>query len=161
LRPIDIESMKVLCDYVNLVPIIAKADSLTFEERADFKKRINEELRFHKIKVYPSDYPDYDQEETALNKIVTELIPFAIVGSDRMMTIDSKFVAARKLPWGLINVEDPSHCEFSNLRNFLMKTHLQDLIETTRLVHYETYRTNVLAKKKKTKDTKDSKSTKK
>ncbi|OAJ41984.1 cell division control protein 10 [Batrachochytrium dendrobatidis JEL423] len=46
--------------------------------------------------------------------------------------------------WGVINVEDESHCEFVHLRNFLTRTNLQDLIETTSLVHYETFRTRQL-----------------
>lgn len=37
-------------------------------------------------------------------------------------------------------VEDENHCEFISLRNFLTRTHLQDLIETTSQIHYETYR---------------------
>lgn len=44
----------------------------------------------------------------------------------------------------LTEVEDPSHCEFTALRNFLCRTHLQDLIETTSIVHYETFRTRQL-----------------
>jgi len=41
-------------------------------------------------------------------------------------------------------VEDENHCEFSQLRNFLTRTHLQDLIETTGIVHYENFRTKQL-----------------
>jgi septin family protein len=41
-------------------------------------------------------------------------------------------------------VENEEHCEFLHLRNFLTRTHLQDLIETTSLIHYETFRTRQL-----------------
>jgi septin 3/9/12 len=34
-------------------------------------------------------------------------------------------------------VEDERHCEFVYLRDFLTRTHLQDLIETTSQIHYE------------------------
>ncbi|KAF9019700.1 hypothetical protein BDZ89DRAFT_1139157 [Hymenopellis radicata] len=34
-------------------------------------------------------------------------------------------------PMGVVNVEDPNHCELVDLRNFLTRTDLQDLIETT------------------------------
>lgn len=44
----------------------------------------------------------------------------------------------------MINVEDEEHCEFVHLRNFLLRTHLQDLIETTSQIHYETFRTKQL-----------------
>ncbi|KAG0890896.1 hypothetical protein G6F34_012130 [Rhizopus arrhizus] len=46
--------------------------------------------------------------------------------------------------WGAIKVENAAHCEFIHLRNFLTRTHLQDLIETTALIHYETFRAKQL-----------------
>lgn len=50
----------------------------------------------------------------------------------------------RQNRWGVINVEDENHCEFVYLRNFLTRTHLQDLIETTSQIHYETFRAKQL-----------------
>jgi septin 3/9/12 len=41
-------------------------------------------------------------------------------------------------------VEDENHCEFVQLRNFLTRTHLQDLIETTSQIHYESFRAKQL-----------------
>lgn len=41
-------------------------------------------------------------------------------------------------------VEDETHCEFVALRNFLTRTHLQDLIETTSFIHYESFRAKQL-----------------
>jgi len=40
LKPLDIEAMKNLGEVANLVPVIGKSDSLTPEERQDFKKRV-------------------------------------------------------------------------------------------------------------------------
>lgn len=40
LRPLDIEFMKRLSKVVNIVPVIAKADTLTLEERDYFKQRV-------------------------------------------------------------------------------------------------------------------------
>ena len=40
LKPIDVEFMKQLHTKVNLIPIIAKADTLTDEEVAEFKARV-------------------------------------------------------------------------------------------------------------------------
>jgi len=41
MRPLDIEFMKRLHHCVNIVPVIAKADTLTVEERDAFKKRVS------------------------------------------------------------------------------------------------------------------------
>jgi len=43
-----------------------------------------------------------------------------------------------------LTVEDETHCEFVYLRNFLTRTHLQDLIETTAQIHYESFRAKQL-----------------
>lgn len=40
LRPLDLEFMRRLSKIVNVVPVIAKADTLTLEERAEFKQRV-------------------------------------------------------------------------------------------------------------------------
>lgn len=67
LKPIDIVVLKKLSDVVNVVPVIAKADTLTAEERQAFKERIKEEFAFHNLKMYPYDNEEFDEEERALN----------------------------------------------------------------------------------------------
>jgi septin 3/9/12 len=67
LKPIDIVVLKKLSEFVNVVPVIAKSDSLTLEERAAFKERIKEEFAFHNLRMYPYDNEEHDQEEVALN----------------------------------------------------------------------------------------------
>lgn len=67
LKPIDIVVLKKLSDVVNVVPVIAKSDALTLEERMAFKERIKEEFAFHNLKMYPYDNDELDGEERALN----------------------------------------------------------------------------------------------
>ena len=52
---------------VNVVPVIAKSDSLTLEERQASKERIKEEFAFHNLKMYPYDNDELDSEERAMN----------------------------------------------------------------------------------------------
>ncbi|KLO14680.1 septin ring protein [Schizopora paradoxa] len=144
LRPIDIIVMKKLSEVVNVVPVIAKADSLTMDERDIFKQRIRAELVYHNIVLYPFDTDENDDEELRLNERIRNMIPFAVVGSERNVLIDGKTVRGRKNRWGVINIEDERHCEFVYLRNFLTRTHLQDLIETTAQIHYEAFRSKQL-----------------
>ena len=40
LKPLDIELMKKLHDKVNIIPVLAKADTMTPEECAHFKKQV-------------------------------------------------------------------------------------------------------------------------
>ncbi|KAF8912155.1 GTP binding protein [Gymnopilus junonius] len=137
LRPIDVIVMKKLSDVVN-------SDSLTSEEREKFKAKIREELVYNNIRLYPFDTDEDDEEEVQLNESIRQIIPFAVVGSENNVIIDGKSVRGRKNRWGVVNVEDANHCEFVHLRNFLTRTHLQDLIETTAQIHYEAFRSKQL-----------------
>lgn len=40
LKPLDVEFMQRLCDKVNIIPVIAKADTMTPEEIQLFKKQV-------------------------------------------------------------------------------------------------------------------------
>lgn len=99
---------------------------------------------FHNIKLYPYESDEDDEQEQALNESIRDMLPFAIVGSERNVVIDGKPVRGRKNRYGVINVENEEHCEFMYLRNFLTRTHLQDLIETTAQIHYEAFRAKQL-----------------
>lgn len=70
LRPIDVIVMKKLSEVVNVVPVIAKSDSLTLEERARFKAKIREEFAYHNIRLYPFDTDEDDEEEVQLNESI-------------------------------------------------------------------------------------------
>lgn len=141
LRPIDIEAMKRLVKVVNVIPVIAKADSLTLDERERFKKVIQDELKQHDIQVYPNaELEDVDEEEAHENECLQEKMPFAVVGATNSYTVGGKTILGRKTNFGLIEVENEAHCEFSLLRNMIIRTHLQDLKDVTVQVHYEAYR---------------------
>ncbi|XP_064318207.1 septin-12 isoform X4 [Phalacrocorax carbo] len=141
LRPLDLEFMQRLSKIVNVVPVIAKADTLTLEERAEFKQRIQEDLKTHAISMYPQEDFDQDPDDRALNdRIRQEKIPFAVVGADQEHQVNGKRVLGRKTKWGIIEVENPAHCEFPLLRDLLIRSHLQDLKDVTHNVHYESYR---------------------
>ncbi|XP_021267051.1 septin-9-like isoform X2 [Numida meleagris] len=140
LRPLDLEFMRRLSKIVNVVPVIAKADTLTLEEREEFKHRIQQDLKAHAISVYPQEDFDEDPDDRLLNDRIREKIPFAVVGADQEHQVNGKRVLGRKTKWGIIEVENPAHCEFPMLRDLLIRSHLQDLKDITHNVHYESYR---------------------
>ncbi|KAM4634332.1 uncharacterized protein septin12 [Polymixia lowei] len=140
LRPIDVEFMKRLGKIVSIVPVIAKADTLTIEERLEFKQRIRQDLVANGIRVYPQKEYDEDAEDRIRNDRIRESIPFAVVGTDKEHQVNGNKVLGRKTKWGIIEVENVAHCEFANLRDLLIRSHLQDLKDVTHNIHYETYR---------------------
>uniref|UniRef100_A0A8B9GSQ3 Septin 9a n=1 Tax=Astyanax mexicanus TaxID=7994 RepID=A0A8B9GSQ3_ASTMX len=78
LRPLDVEFMRRLSKVVNIVPVIAKADTLTLEERDFFKKKIREELRANSIDVYPQKEFDEDAEDRLINEKIRVSAPYRI-----------------------------------------------------------------------------------
>uniref|UniRef100_A0A5G2QMI6 Septin 9 n=1 Tax=Sus scrofa TaxID=9823 RepID=A0A5G2QMI6_PIG len=140
LRPLDIEFMKRLSKVVNIVPVIAKADTLTLEERVYFKQRITADLLSNGIDVYPQKEFDEDSEDRLVNEKFREMIPFAVVGSDHEYQVNGKRILGRKTKWGTIEVENTSHCEFAYLRDLLIRTHMQNIKDITSSIHFEAYR---------------------
>ncbi|GAB1297110.1 Septin-9 [Apodemus speciosus] len=140
LRPLDIEFMKRLSKVVNIVPVIAKADTLTLEERVYFKQRITADLLSNGIDVYPQKEFDEDAEDRLVNEKFREMIPFAVVGSDHEYQVNGKRILGRKTKWGTIEVENTTHCEFAYLRDLLIRTHMQNIKDITSNIHFEAYR---------------------
>ncbi|XP_049832227.1 septin-7 isoform X1 [Schistocerca gregaria] len=144
LKPLDVEFMQRLHDKVNIIPVIAKSDTMTPDECTHFKKQILNEISQHKIKIY--EFPDpEDEEESKVNKTLKDRVPFAVVGSNTVIEVDGKKLRGRKYPWGIAEVENLEHCDFIALRDMLIRTHLQDLKDVTNNVHYENFRCRKLA----------------
>nr|XP_033778142.1 septin-4-like isoform X4 [Geotrypetes seraphini] len=142
LRPLDVKFMKALHERVNIVPILAKADTLTPIEVERKKCKIQEEIEHNEIQIYQcADYDsDEDDEFTNQDLDLKRCIPFAVIGSNTVVEKDGKRVRGRLYPWGIVEVENPSHSDFVKLRMMLVKTHMQDLKDLTRETHYENYR---------------------
>ncbi|XP_070399297.1 septin 4b isoform X4 [Nothobranchius furzeri] len=142
LRPLDVEFMRALHEKVNIVPILAKADTLTPIEVKKKKFKIREEIEQYGIKIY--QFPDCDSDEDEEFKQqdleLKESIPFAVIGSNTVVEAKGKRVRGRLYPWGIVEVENSTHCDFIKLRNMLVRTHMQDLKDVTRETHYENYR---------------------
>ncbi|XP_051176260.1 septin-7 isoform X2 [Leptopilina boulardi] len=144
LKPLDVEFMQRLHDKVNIIPVIAKADTMTPDECIQFKKQILNEIAQHKIKIY--EFPEVEEEEDAkLHKVLRDRVPFAVVGANTVVELNGKKVRGRQYPWGVAEVENLEHCDFIALRNMVIRTHLQDLKDVTNNVHYENFRCRTLA----------------
>ncbi|KAF7629935.1 Septin-type G domain-containing protein [Meloidogyne graminicola] len=173
LKQLDIAFMKQLQDRVNIVPLIAKADTLTQNELCRFRQQIMDDMRKNNISFYkfPEQF-NYEQQPSVLgvttngktqnqhtggNNISFQLekrIPFAIVGSTHIKELlvsgekrasKQKF-RVREYPWGVVEVDNLAHNDFIALRDMIIRNNLIDLIETTKCLHYENYRMRNLPK---------------
>lgn len=153
LREMDVEFMKLMAPKVNVIPVIAKADSLTPEELTENKRLIMEDIENYHIPIYqfPTESDlDEDDEEDATDPqsgpSLGSLVPFSVIGGSQTITVKGRSFLARKYPWGYIDVEDQKACDFVILRDVLLYTHVEDLKETTHDYLYETYRTDKLSR---------------
>lgn len=142
LKPLDITFMKKVHNKVNLIPVIAKSDILNEEEVIDFKNKIMEDIKYQGINIFSPPTYDNDDDETIMNhQTLVSKIPFAVVGSTTKVVNDEGMeVRGRSYPWGVIEIDNPEHCDFVNLRELLIREYLEELRETTSKVLYEKYR---------------------
>uniref|UniRef100_A0A8C1DCI7 Zgc:63587 n=1 Tax=Cyprinus carpio carpio TaxID=630221 RepID=A0A8C1DCI7_CYPCA len=145
LKPLDVEFMKAIHSKVNIVPVIAKADTLTLRERDRLKRRILDEISEHGIRIYqlPDADSDEDEEFKEQTRVLKASIPFAVIGSNQLIEVKGKKIRGRLYPWGVVEVENPEHNDFLKLRTMLV-THMQDLQEVTQDLHYENFRSERL-----------------
>ncbi|CAO3644959.1 unnamed protein product [Cunninghamella blakesleeana] len=145
LSPLDIEVMKRLGSRVNLIPVIAKADTLTPVDLAKFKQNVSAQ----NIQVYSCPIESDDETTTKRNVNIMEALPFAVIGSTQdVVTSDGRRVKGREYSWGVAEVENDEHCDFRKLRSLLVRTHMLDLITTTEENHYENYRQSQMETRK-------------
>ncbi|KAI9343778.1 Septin-type guanine nucleotide-binding (G) domain-containing protein [Zopfochytrium polystomum] len=147
LREVDIEFMRRLGPRVNIIPVVAKADSMVPQELAAFKKRIMEDVAHYDIPIYNFPYDEEEDEEETIeeNNELRAMLPFSVVGSEEEVIINGRRVRCRQYPWGVVEVDNSRHCDFAKLRYMLLSSHLQELKDMTHDL-YENYRTEKLSK---------------
>lgn len=72
-------------------------------------------------------------------------MPYSVIGSETdVLNAKGQKVKGRQYTWGNSEVENEAHCDFTKLRNLLIRTHMLDLVSTTEEIHYESYRARAL-----------------
>merc|ERR1711931_299321 len=145
LKSLDLVCMKKLDKKVNIIPIIAKADTILKNELQTFKDQIMSELDANGVEIYK--FPIDDETVAELNSQMNSHLPFAVVGSREEVLLNGEKYRARQYPWGTVLVENESHCDFVKLREMLLRTNMQDLIQKTHEKHYELYRKEKMEQK--------------
>ncbi|CAD7684741.1 unnamed protein product [Nyctereutes procyonoides] len=108
--------MKAIHNKENIVPVIAKADTLTLKEWERLKKRILDETEEHNIKIYhlPDAESDEGEDFKEQTRLLKASIPFSVVGSNQLIEAKGKKVRDRLYPWGV--VEDLHYENFRSER---------------------------------------------
>ena len=145
LKSLDLVCMKKLDKKVNVIPIIAKADTISKNELQAFKDQIMTELENNGVEIYK--FPVDDETVAEINSQMNTQLPFAVLGSRDEVLVNGETFRARQYPWGTVLVENENHCDFVKLREMLLRTNMQDLIEKTHEKHYELYRKEKMEQK--------------
>ena len=136
LNRLDVLSMHAISQRVNLIPVISKCDTLSEDELQKFKHLINSELQLHDVAICDLILDHFVKDK------ITKSVPFAVIGSDEIHSGKR----GRLYQWGLAEVENPKHCDFSLLSDILLRENMLDLISSTEAC-YERYRLRCLEKR--------------
>ena len=97
-----------------------------------------------------------DPEELAFEEPFLHQVPFCIINSEELFSaserksremgliIDGQKVLGREFIWGVMQVENPNHCDFNLLKSILFDSHMQDLKDITKDTFYEEWRTSYM-----------------
>ncbi|KAJ3413199.1 hypothetical protein HDV05_008333 [Chytridiales sp. JEL 0842] len=165
LTPIDRYALKVLTSKVNVIPCLSKADLLTTKQLTTLRTMIIDDLQANDIPIFafPEDPEvEYEPETLKLNADLRALLPFAIINDEELDPLSPTDELAnlsisatnpmrkqggplgRRYPWGMVEVENPEHCDFIELVHAIFASHLEDLKVLTRELYYEQWRTDKL-----------------
>ena len=140
LKEVDIEFMKQLGEVVPLIPIIAKADSMTTEELDSFRELILGESQKHNISFFK--FPEaalesvgatgaipavlYDEEAPMVSsRCLTSFPPFAVVSSEMSTNSEGAFWPIRRYQWGTCEAFNRQHSDCSVLKRLLLEEGFQ------------------------------------
>ena len=119
LKSLDLVCMKKLDNKVNIIPVIAKADTISKPELLRFKVRLRQfqcnisninsyfvktkimgELAANGVQIY--QFPVDDETVAEMNLSMNAHFPFAVCGSTDFIRVGNKMVRARQYPWGTV-----------------------------------------------------------
>uniref|UniRef100_A0A2K6G7C2 Septin n=1 Tax=Propithecus coquereli TaxID=379532 RepID=A0A2K6G7C2_PROCO len=138
LKTLDLLTMKNLDSKMNIIPVIAKADTISKTELQKFKIKLMSELVSNGVQIY--QFPTDDDTVARINAAMNGQLSFAVVGSMDEVKIRNKMVKAHQDPWGVVQVENENHCDFVKLREMLICKNMEDLRKQTHTRHYKLYR---------------------
>ena len=168
LKGVDLEFMRRLEPYVNLVPIIAKADTMTLAERDAFRRLVLGELRANGVRIFelsegqassapnaraatPTRAPSNHEfaatpgVDVATAEVLGMPPSQAAPAAPRATTQPPPFAVCasedgtRVYPWGTCCAEDPTHSDLSTLRSMLFASSMVDAKRSTLELFEQSY----------------------
>ncbi len=125
----ELEVMKAINKYCNLIPIIGKSDLLNSKNIKELKASIKEQLDDHGIYVFEDSVNGFE-------------VPFFVISGNAYDISSVK--EDREYTWGNYKIEESSFNEFLKLKKFIFEHSVIALKEETEIL-YNNFRTTKLA----------------
>ena len=106
----DIEFLRKVSELVPIVPVIAKADTMTRDETTEFRQIVSDKLKQAGITCY-----DFDGDARIAAR--DGLPPFTLIAD--------KGMRERKYAWGTCDLSNEAHSDFVLLKELVIKEHLE------------------------------------
>eukprot|EP00189_Rhodosorus_marinus_P012077 CAMPEP_0184745222 /NCGR_PEP_ID=MMETSP0315-20130426/7870_1 /TAXON_ID=101924 /ORGANISM="Rhodosorus marinus, Strain UTEX LB 2760" /LENGTH=347 /DNA_ID=CAMNT_0027217245 /DNA_START=280 /DNA_END=1326 /DNA_ORIENTATION=- len=123
LKQVDIDLLKKLSGRVTIIPILAKADTMTPKECQDFKRTVMDAIDRESIKIFHE--------------------PFAVISSENSRDNSTSRSSGRTYPWGTAESENEEFSDLPALRRCLVYDGLTGL-HSEKVKIYEEYRNKQL-----------------
>lgn len=139
LRKADVTFLKKIDKLVNVILVISKADTLTPTELKTFKMNVKEQIEKNKIRIFNFHKETLHDADVGLE--LQKKQPFTVISFDSL----KNDVNNRIYPWGTPGTMNVDHCDFKILREIILSSYTDILIEETNEDLYENYRSEVLS----------------
>ncbi|CAG9332801.1 unnamed protein product [Blepharisma stoltei] len=135
----DLRAMFRLQKYVQIIPILAKADAYSSKEQIESVKRhLQDEIFNFDIKIF--DCPsalgnDIDMLANVKYAPLQPVPPFAIISATQFIETHSRMKYGRAYEWGFCDVDDKNTSDFSILSRLLMGHFVDYAINVSKRMH--------------------------
>lgn len=121
---LDMAILRNLHDKVNILPVIAKSDTLTILEARHLQSVIVQKLTHAKINIYNFTAPKF------LSEFFQRRLPFKLMGSTVISHKDKEAVRIREYPWGNANIQCIEYSDFV-IFELAIRSNLNKMVEGT------------------------------
>ena len=134
LKQTDLHFLQNVKNLVNIIPVISKADGLSNTEVKKYKNLIIHQFNQYEIPIFNLENNDLLTEQILEMKL-NSIVPFTIINGYEKV----KFINNYE-----IEIDNPNFNDLSILREVILSSHLDALIDQTATILYENYRTTAL-----------------
>lgn len=136
LKPVDCKFIARLAKSVPVLPVLAKADSMTTKELDYFRKSVRETLSKVSKDEGRAVVHDFSNECLREAGVKAGVPPFAVISSNTNDLSVGRFWPVREYPWGSCEALSSAHSDLPALKKLLFEVAYVDLKDATEIRYY-------------------------